>query len=151
MERFTISLDQRLADAFEALIAQRGYHSRSEAVRDLLRNELERSRAADGRQEQGECIASLSYVFDHHERELTKRLAALMHDHHRLCVSTMHVHLDHDDCLECTVLRGPAAEVRRFAEKTIAESGVRHGSLNLVSTDVEGGTGRRHAHRKRRA
>lgn len=141
MERITISLDEELVGAFDALIAERGYRNRSEAVRDLLRAELARvrERPADG----AHCIATLSYVYNHHQRELADRLTALQHNHHDLTVSTLHAHLDHDHCLECSIMRGPSAEVRRFAEALMAETGVRHGSLNLIAADVARGG---HAH-----
>lgn len=147
IERFTISLDQSLADAFDALIAERGYRNRSEAVRDLVRRELESSRARD--EQEGQCVATLSYLYNHHERSLAERLATLQHDHHDLTVSSMHVHLDHDHCIECVMLRGPVAAVRGFAERLIAEPGVRHGQLNLISADVQQsphGHGGDHAH-----
>ncbi|MCB1954852.1 MAG: nickel-responsive transcriptional regulator NikR [Rhodocyclaceae bacterium] len=137
MERITISLDGDLATAFDALIAERGYRNRSEAMRDLLRAELERARG--GRDDGAFCIAALSYVYNHHERELAERLTGIQHRHHDLTVSTLHAHLDHDNCLECTVLRGPSAEVRRFADALVAERGVRHGSLNLISAEVARG------------
>ncbi|MBI4756888.1 MAG: nickel-responsive transcriptional regulator NikR [Betaproteobacteria bacterium] len=135
MERFTISLDVALAKEFDALIAQRGYRNRSEAVRDILRGHLERSRQSG--QESGHCIANLSYVYNHHERELAERLTGLQHAHHDLTVSSLHAHLDHDHCIESVILRGPTAAVRRFAEALMAERGVRHGSLNLVTAVVE--------------
>lgn len=134
MDRFTISLEEDLAAAFDALIAERGYRNRSEAVRDMLRRELESSRQQ--KDDKGHCVASLSYVFNHHERVLAERLTGLQHDHHDLTVSTLHAHLDHDNCMECTILKGPADAVRRFADSLMAESGVRHGSLNLISVDV---------------
>jgi len=87
----------------------------------------------------------MSYVFGHHERELADRLTALQHAHHDLCVSTTHVHLDHDDCLETLVLRGPTAAVRRFADALVAERGVRHGQLNLITVEVSG-RGAKYAH-----
>lgn len=134
MERITISLDAPLAEAFDALIAERGYRNRSEAMRDLLRRELESARQQA--QADGPCVATLSYVYRHDERTLAERIARLQHAHHDLIVSTMHVHLDHDHCLESTMLRGPGTEVRRFAQALIAESGVRHGSLNLIGVDL---------------
>ncbi|MCV2219500.1 nickel-responsive transcriptional regulator NikR [Thauera sp. Sel9] len=134
MERITISLDKELASAFDALIAERGYSSRSEAMRDLLRRELESTRLRD--EAGGECVATLSYLYRHHERALAERLTRLQHAHHDLTVSTLHAHLDHDDCIECAILRGPSAAVRRFAESIMAESGVRHGSLNLIGVEV---------------
>lgn len=140
MERITISLDESLAHEFDHLIARRGYATRSEAVRDLLRRELEAERASAG---SGHCVANLSYVYNHHERDLGERLTGAQHDHHDLCVATMHAHLDHEACLESVILRGPVTRVRSFADAIIAERGVRHGSLNVVSVELAGG---RHPH-----
>jgi len=130
MERFTISLDADLAQAFDDLIRERGYANRSEAVRDLLREQLRARRSGAARA--GACIATLSFVYSHHERELGERLTAMQHDHHDLVVSGMHAHLDHEQCLETLILKGPLDAVRRFAERLVAERGVRHGQLNLV-------------------
>ena len=141
MERFTISLEERLAKEFDALIRNKGYRNRSEAVRDMLRGSIEGARMA--RDEAPYCTGCLSYVYNHHERDLAERLTAHQHDHHDLCVSTMHAHLDHDNCLETVILRGPTTEVRRFAERLIAERGVRHGNLNLVPVDIKSA---RHSH-----
>lgn len=136
MQRFTISLDDDLASAFDAWMASRAYANRSEAVRDLLRAELQSADLRDGRA--AHCVASLSYVYNHHERELAERLTGLQHAHHELAVSTMHVHLDHDHCLETVVLRGPTARVRAFADALCAERGVHHGHLNLIGADLHG-------------
>lgn len=134
MERFTISLDGRLAAGFDRLIQAKGYVNRSEAVRDLLRQHLGAHQLA--KEEAPYCIAALSYIYDHHERELAERLTALQHRHHDLTVSTMHAHLDHDNCMETVILRGPTASVREFANAMQAERGVRHGVLNLVPADL---------------
>ncbi len=135
MERFTISLDESLASEFDALIAARGYGNRSEAVRDLIRSaiEVDRQRATPS----GHCVANLSYVYNHHERELAERLTHLQHQNHNLTVAAMHAHLDHENCIESVILKGPSAEVRRFADALVAERGVRHGSLNVVAIEVE--------------
>lgn len=135
MERITISLDRELAQAFDRLIRGRGYANRSEAIRDILRRELEAERLA--REEAPHCVASLSYVYNHHERQLAERLTEQQHHAHDLVVSTMHVHLDHDHCLEAVILRGATEEVRRFADRLSAERGVRHGQLNLIPVDSE--------------
>jgi CopG family transcriptional regulator, nickel-responsive regulator len=140
MERFTISLDDELARAFDAFIADRGYANRSEAVRDLIRARLEASTTYEA--DQGHCVASLSYVYDHDSRELAERLAARQHAHHDLTVASMHVHLDHEACLETVVLQGQTRAVRAFASALIAEPGVRHGALNLVGVERGG----RHSH-----
>lgn len=147
MERFTISLDDDLAHEFDHLIAERGYGNRSEAVRDVLRVHLARLR--EGRDAEGPCVANLSYVYNHHERELSDRLARLQHDHHALTLATTHVHLDHDQCIETVLLKGPASEVRRFADRLMTERGVHHGQLNVVmvgdTADAPQG-GHRHPH-----
>jgi len=135
MERFTISLDESLAGGFDALIRTRGYANRSEAVRDMLRREIESDRLA--RQEAPYCVASLSYVYNHHERHLSERLTDLQHHAHDLVISSMHVHLDHENCLETVFLRGLTSDVRGFADKLCAERGVRHSSFNLLPVDVD--------------
>jgi CopG family nickel-responsive transcriptional regulator len=141
VERFTISLDEDLAREFDELIARRGYQNRSEAIRDLLRGQLESARQSGAAGDY--CVANLSYVYNHHERDLAERLTELQHGHHDLTVATLHAHLDHDNCLESVILKGSVASVRAFAEALIAERGVRHGSLNVVSVEVDQG---RHSH-----
>jgi CopG family nickel-responsive transcriptional regulator len=135
MERFTISLDESLAQEFDHLIRKKGYQNRSEAVRDMLRDLLKSDRLE--RQEAPFCVAALSYVYNHHARDLAERLTNLQHQHHDLVLSAMHVHLDHDDCLETLMLRGATADVSAFANALMAEPQVRHGSLNLVPVDLE--------------
>ena len=141
MERMTISLDKALADEFDQFITRHGYRNRSEAVRDLIRLKLESERLE--RERQGQCVGTLTYVYNHEERELARRLTTLQHDHHDLAVSTLHVHLDHDNCLETVVVQGPTQQVRAFADAVIARPGVRHGELYLIPVDVRDGT---HAH-----
>ena len=143
MQRFTISLEDKLAEEFDALIAARGYATRSEAVRDLLRAELERTHQQ--RVVDGDCIAALSYVFNHHERDLAERITGFQHDHHGLTVATMHAHLDHDHCLEAVILKGRAEEVRHFTDALCAERGVHHGHVNLISVDAHEPHARRRA------
>jgi CopG family nickel-responsive transcriptional regulator len=140
MDRFTISLDEKLATAFDRLIKERRYSTRSEAVRDILRSHLQLSE--EKRESKGFCVANLSYVYNHHERELSERLTRIQHAHHDLTVSTMHAHLDHDQCIETVMLKGPVNQVRQFADEIIAETGVRHGQLNLVNVEL----GKLHSH-----
>lgn len=142
MDRFTISLDEGLAAEFDHWIAQRGYANRSEAFRDLLRAELERTRLERG--QATHCIACLSYVFNHHERDLSERLTGLQHDHHDLTISTMHAHIDHENCLETVILHGSTAAVVAFADRVCAERGVRHGKLNLISVERDDHHSHRH-------
>lgn len=140
MERFTISLDDALAREFDELTAARGYGNRSEAVRDLIRGAIESDRRNDP--PSGHRVAALSYVFNHHQRELAERLTGMQHDHHDLTVAAMHSHLDHENCLEAVILKGPATQVRRFAGALLAERGVRHGQINLIALQAE----HHHAH-----
>lgn len=144
MERITISIDTDLAQEFDQLIARRGYKNRSEAVRDLVRTHLEAQRhAVDG---SGHCVANLSYVYNHHERDLAERLTHLQHNQHDLTVATLHAHLDHDNCIESVLLRGRTVLVRDFANALIAERGVRHGQLNLVAVALDDHHTHPHSH-----
>lgn len=149
MQRITLSIEDRLAQDFDALCVGRGYQSRSEAVRDVLRQAV----AADliDRAE-GFCVANLSYIYNHHERDMASRLTAMQHAHHDLVLATAHVHLDHDNCLETIMLRGPTLKVRALADEIRAERGVRHGVLNVIpvepdaSHERDGDHGRGHGH-----
>lgn len=145
MRRLTISLDDDLADTFERFMQQKGYQNRSEAFRDLLRGELGRDSLDHGGARH--CVAALSYVYNHHERQLAGRLAQLQHDHHDVTVSTMHAHLDHDNCIETMILRGHTQDVVQFAQTLIAEKGVRHGKFSVIPMEsVSNGHGQHHRH-----
>ena len=142
MQRVTVSLDEAETAAFDAIVAEQGYASRSEAVRNLVRRAVDARRlnaAVDSA-----CVANLSYVYDHHLPALVRRLTALQHAHHDLVVATTHVHLDHDNCLESTMLKGPVAAVRSLADGIEATSGVRYTALNLISAPSSAGHGHRH-------
>jgi CopG family nickel-responsive transcriptional regulator len=144
MERFTISLSDELANQFDELLRKKGYQNRSEAVRDMLRTEL--AAASLERHEAPFCVAALSYVYNHHARALAERLTELQHAHHDVVLSCMHVHLDHDNCMETLILRGSTEEVSKFANTLMAEAEVRHGRLNLVPVDVDKGHAHTHGH-----
>lgn len=135
MQRITISLDDELAEQFDSLAQERAYQSRSEAMRDVLREGIERWRQEHS--DSAHCVANLSYVFDRRVRNLASRLAELQHEHHDLVVATMLVRLDHHYSLESVMLRGGTRAVRTFADTIRAERGVRFGSVNLL--DVETG------------
>lgn len=138
MKRLTMSIDDDLADAFDALVRARGYQNRSEAFRDLLRADLGQVRRRD--RPDGPCVATLSYVYNHHQRQLALRLTEQQHAHHELVVATTHAHLDHDHCIETVILRGRIDAVQAFADATIAQPGVLHGQVHVVPMNV------RHAH-----
>ena len=141
MQRFTISLDEALAVQFDALIAAKGYSNRSEAVRDLIRTQLDTVQL-DAVQT-GWCVATLNYVYDHRDKTVTERVLSLQHDHHDLVVTSLHTHLDHDHCMETVVLRGSIGTVNAFAQTLVALRGVRHGNIHVVPLD---GGGHSHAH-----
>ena len=133
MQRITISIDETLGATFDRLVTARGYQSRSEGVRDLVREAVEAwlaERPGDGR-----CVASLSYIYDSHTRSLPQRMSEMQHEAHDLVVCTTQLRLDHDHTLESVLLRGEATMVRAFADKIRAERGVRFGALNLISVD----------------
>ena len=144
VRRITISIDESLALQFDDLIERRGYINRSEAFRDLLREHLEHNRKISN--EARYCIATVSYIYNHHERELASRLTSQQHAHHELCVSTMHVHLDHDNCLETVVLKGAFKAVSTFANMLVAANGVRHGNIHIVPVNMEAPTKLHHRH-----
>jgi len=141
MQRVTITIDETLMAELDQLIAQRGYQNRSEAIRDLARAGLQDA-MVEAKPDR-HCVAALVYVYDHTMRELPKRLVHDFHDHHDMAVSTLHVHLDHENCMEVTVLRGKSGEVRQFANHVIAERGVRHGQLVTVPVEI---VSEKHAH-----
>lgn len=130
MERLTISMSDEFATELQAFMQRHGYDNRSEAVRDLARAGLTQAALRDA--PDGECVAVLSYVFSHHARELPKRLTETHHAHHDLQVATLHVHLDHDNCLEAAVLRGDFASVQHLADSLSAERGVIHSALSII-------------------
>ena len=128
-QRITISLDEDQAAKFDQLIAERGYENRSEAFRDLIRA-AEASQTLSDPPSGATCVAVVSYVYNHHERQLSMR------EHGDLVISQMHAHLGHEDCMEAVFLKGTVAEVRAFADKLIAEPGIRHGSINIIPAHV---------------
>ena len=130
LTRIGVAIDQDLLGDFDRLIARRGYGSRSEAFRDLIRDALVQDRAAAP---QAEVVGTLTLVYDHHVRQLQERLTHMQHEHHTEIISTLHVHLDHHHCLEVLVLRGKSARVRQIADRLIATKGVQHGRLTLTS------------------
>ncbi|MEG5262836.1 nickel-responsive transcriptional regulator NikR [Pseudomonas sp. JDS28PS106] len=132
MQRVTITLDEDLLAAVDRRVEEHGYQGRSEAIRDLLRAGLLEPAAGDPG---AECVATLTYVYDHHTRELSKRLNNTFHAHHNLTMSTLHVHLDHGNCLEVSVLKGPTGRVSELARHITAERGVRHGHVQIIPVE----------------
>ena len=130
MQRFTISLDDALAAKFDELIAAKGYDNRSEAVRDLIRGRIDDSHLQ--KPQAAWCVATLNYLYDHHDTTVVERVMSLQHAHHDLIVTSLHTHLDHAHRLETVVLRGATRAVTAFSQTLIALRGVRHGSMQMV-------------------
>ncbi|UGV27752.1 nickel-responsive transcriptional regulator NikR [Rhodopseudomonas boonkerdii] len=146
MQRITITLDDELMEDLDTLIAERGYQNRSEAIRDLTRAGMQQTAQEQGKS--GDCVAALVYVYDHAQRDLSRRLVDTYHHHHDLALATLHVHLDDDNCMEVTALRGPGKEVQHFADHIIAERGVKHGRVVMMPTGKKTvGKKKEHAHR----
>jgi CopG family transcriptional regulator, nickel-responsive regulator len=133
LTRISISLETALLEAFDAYLGAKGYETRSEAMRDLIRDRLVQQEGQDAK---GEQVAVVMLVYDHHARELAARLIDKQHHHHHLVVSSLHVHLGERHCLEVSVLRGPVAAIRHLGNELLATRGVLHG--DLVFTSGEG-------------
>ena len=146
MQRLTISVDDDIAQAFEELIAKRGYKNRSEAFRDLLRRELSQEALTRGLPGKDECMAVVSYGFDHHSRNLSAKVNEQQHAHHESIVASMHVHANHDHCVEVVVMRGAYETVRPLAEEMIAETGIENGAVHYVALPADGGHTHAHDH-----
>ncbi len=131
LSRIGVAIDSDLLARFDKLIRRRGYANRSEAFRDLIRDELvEKAWESPNRQ----VVGTVTLVYDHHVRLLNEKLTDLQHDHHQQILSTLHVHLDRDHCLEVLVVRGKAGVVKKIAETIISTKGVKHGRLTITST-----------------
>ena len=131
--RFGVSMDERLLEALDAVVARRHYANRSEAIRDLVRSVQVRE---SWEKAKGPVVGTLTLVYDHHVREVNERLVTLQHDHGDVVHSAMHVHLSHRMCLEVIVLRGKPRDVQELADRLIAARGVKHGRL-VATTDED--------------
>jgi len=134
LSRIGVAIDTGLLDRFDRLIAGRGYTNRSEAFRDMIREELvEQSWESP----ESRVVGTVTLVYDHHARLLGEKLTGIQHEYHRSVLSTLHVHLDHDLCLEVIVIRGRAGAVRSLADTLISTKGVKHGRLTLSTAGAE--------------
>ncbi|HAR63905.1 MAG: nickel-responsive transcriptional regulator NikR [Candidatus Margulisiibacteriota bacterium] len=127
--RFGVSIEKELLDKFDILIDQKGYTNRSEALRDLIRDSLAQK---DQEDKTKESTGTISIVYDHHTHELTHKLTAIQHDYHELINSTIHIHLDHHNCLEVIVVKGPIARLESLANNLASVKGVKTGKLTLA-------------------
>ncbi len=129
--RFGVSIEKGLLHGFDGLIEGRSYSSRSEAIRDLIRQEMVEAawKAPDA-----DVVATVTLIFDHHQFDLADKLTSIQHDDYDVIISTTHVHLDHDNCLEVLIMHGQASRVKNIADKLIATRGVRHGKTVMTTT-----------------
>ena len=134
LNRIGIAIEKQLLRRFDRLISKRGYANRSEAFRDLIRNELVQEAATEPNQE---VLGTVTIVYDHHTRLLSTKLNAFQHHHYENVISTLHVHLDHDNCLEAVVVRGTTRIVQELANELISTKGVKYGKLTILTTTTE--------------
>lgn len=134
LSRIGVAIDSDLLNKFDRLIAQRGYSNRSEAFRDLIRDALVEKAWESP---ESHVVGTVTLVYNHHVRLLNEKLTDIQHDFHRAILSTLHVHLDHDNCLEVLVVRGKSSEVRKVADALISTKGVKHGRLTLSTSGSE--------------
>jgi len=131
VKRFGISLDASLLKSFDRHIAKKGYASRSEAIRDLIRDSLVKE---EGEYGEKETVGSITIIYSHDTRELTDNLTDMQHDFHTSIISSMHVHLDHHNCLEVIIVKGKGRDIKNIADRLIGIKGVKHGKLSLTTT-----------------
>lgn len=128
--RFGVSLDKDLLDKFDALIRKRSYTNRSEAIRDLIRKEFIRDEWHAGK----EVAGAVTLIYDHHRRDVVNKIVDIQHDFGDVIISTQHVHLDHNNCLELIAVRGNPRKAQELADKLGAVKGVKHTTLGMSST-----------------
>ena len=132
--RFGVSIPDDLLGKFDQLISGKGYTNRSEAIRDLIRDRL----VEDQWSESGhEVVGTVTVVYNHEQSDLAQKLTEIQHKKHDLIVSSVHVHLDHHNCLEVLIMRGVSAEVRKAGELLISTRGVKHGKITMTTTGKE--------------
>lgn len=128
--RFGVSIEEDLLQRFDKQIEKKGYASRSEAIRDLIRDHMvEEEWAADE-----ETVGTITIVYDHHTRDLSGNLTHLQHSFPGDIKSVLHIHLDHHNCLEVLVVQGKGQVLRTFADQLVATRGVKHGKLTMTTT-----------------
>ncbi len=130
LKRFSISLEESLLEKFDQYILGHQYDNRSEAIRDLIRKVMVRKEWDADKQVMG----VISLVFDHHEPRLQEKITLVQHDYHHHIISSTHVHMDHDNCMEVIIVKGQAGEVQELADRLTALRGIRDGNLAMSST-----------------
>lgn len=131
LARIGIAIPEELLEEFDRLIERRGYATRSEAIRDLVRKELVDEIAASPN---AEVYGTVTLIYDHHARLLLDKLTEIQHRYHEAIISSLHVHLDHDNCLEVILVRGKSILIQKLANTLIATKGVKHGRFMLTTS-----------------
>jgi len=131
LKRFGVCLEENLLNQFDRLLSEEGYSSRSEAIRDLIRDALVRR---DCSEQESEIAGVAILVYDHHQPELAQKLTDVQHHHYILVISAMHAHLDEHNCLEVILLKGKAKEIKHLADRLISTKGVKHGQFVGTTT-----------------
>ncbi len=128
--RFSVSMDEELLGKFDQLTKRREYENRSESLRDIIRDAL----VKEEWKQNEEIVGTITLVYDHHKRELMQQLTSIQHDLLGSVLSTLHVHLDHHNCLEVIVVRGRAKQVQKLTNRLLKIKGVKHGKLSASTT-----------------
>ena len=128
--RFGISLESELLDNFDSLIKRRKYSNRSEAIRDLVRQELLKKDLEEDR----EVAGAITFIYDHHQRNLLNKIIDVQHDYQDIIQSSQHIHLDHHNCLEIVAVKGNSKMVNKLSDTLKALKGVMHGSVSMSGT-----------------
>ncbi|HTS18989.1 MAG TPA: nickel-responsive transcriptional regulator NikR [Verrucomicrobiae bacterium] len=129
--RFSVSLPPALLSQLDQMSSEKGYKNRSLAIGDMIRDRLVEHRQRLGNQE---IAGTITLVYDHHRQHVQATLTDIQHDHHKVIISTVHVHLDHHNCLEVLVVRGKANLIKKIADELISAPGVKHGKLTVTTT-----------------
>jgi CopG family transcriptional regulator, nickel-responsive regulator len=134
LSRIGVAIDSELLEKFDQHIAKRGYTNRSEAFRDLIRDELIETK---WELPDSQVVGTVTLVYDHHVRMLSEKLTDMQHAAYHNVLSTLHVHLDHDNCLEVIVVKGASTAVKKIADALISTKGVKHGRLTITSSGAD--------------
>jgi CopG family nickel-responsive transcriptional regulator len=132
--RFSISLPPKLLKELDVMTGEKGYNKRSQAIADMIREKIIEHRQRLGN---ADIAGTITLVYDHHKPHVQATLTDIQHDHHEIIISTIHVHLDHHNCLEVLVVRGKAGVIKKIADELISAKGVKHGKLTVTTTGVE--------------
>jgi len=128
--RFSVSLEKELLTKFDKHIKKNNYPTRSKAIGDLIRENLIKKEWIEGK----EVVGAITLVYNHHKRELVNRLTCVQHDFHQVIISSQHIHLDEDNCVEIVVVKGKPKQVEKLAYNLKSTKGVKHGSLTMATT-----------------